>query len=197
MKEHVRPEGAPRVRRADQEGYAHHHGYRLAVAAPAGELFSYIDDQSRLSSHMGESSWKMGGGKMTIELDAAGGKRVGSRIRLSGRVFGIPLSVDEVVIERSPPHRKLWETIGEPRLLVIGSYRMGFEITPDRARSLLHVFIDYDLPVPVRWRWLGVLLGAYYAKWCTRQMAEDAAHHFALGKTHCPSTETHHPGESR
>ena len=39
-------------------------------------------------------------------------------------------SVEEIVTARQPPLRKVWRTIGVPRLLVIGEYRMGIEITP-------------------------------------------------------------------
>ena len=34
-------------------------------------------------------SWKMGGGSMALELDAGRGRRVGSRMRLAGRAFGM------------------------------------------------------------------------------------------------------------
>jgi hypothetical protein len=121
----------------------------------------------------------MGGGRMKIELDKTQGKEVGSRIRLSGRMMGFALFVEEIVTERMPPHRKIWETIGTPRLLVIGPYRMGFEILPRVSGSVLRVFIDYNFPNDWSVRWLGWLLGRYYAKWCTRTMADDAVRHFA------------------
>jgi hypothetical protein len=35
-----------------------------------------------------------------------------------------------------------WKTIGEPKLLVIGSYRMGFRIEASGTASLLTVFIS-------------------------------------------------------
>jgi hypothetical protein len=103
---------------------------------------------------------------------------VGARIRLSGRVLGIPLSVQEIVTERKPPLRKVWETTGRPQLLVIGSYRMGYEITPQAQASRLRVFIDYALPDEPISRWLGRLFGHFYARWCTQRMARDAAMHF-------------------
>ena len=117
---------------------------------------------------------------MEIELDDGLGQRVGSRIRLSGRVFGIPLSVEELVTERNPPHRKVWETTGRPRLLVIGPYRMGFEITSQESGSLLRVLIDYALPEGAVEHWLGYVLGRYYARWCTQRMVDDAVRHFML-----------------
>ena len=107
------------------------------------------------------------------EPDARRGKTVGSRIRVSGRVFRLELSVEEIVTARVPPQRKVWETTGSPRLLVIEHYRMGFEIASQEKRSLLRVCIDYALPQEGPARWLGLLLGHYYARWCTQQMVSD------------------------
>lgn len=65
-----------------------------------------------------------------------------------------------------------------PQLLVIGPYRMGYEITPRAQSSQLRVFIDYALPDgPVSY-WLGRLFGNFYVRWCTQRMANDAAPHF-------------------
>lgn len=116
---------------------------------------------------------------MTTELDAGRGQQVGSRIRLAGRVFGMALAVDEVVTERMPPQRKVWETVGTPKLLVIGHYRMGFELSPQGTGSLLRVFIEYALPQTAPARWLGRWLARGYARWCTQQMVDDAVRHFS------------------
>lgn len=66
---------------------------------------------------------------------------------MSGRVFGIRPSVEEIANERNPPSRKTWETASPPRLLVIGHYRMGFDITPQGNAPEFRVVIDYALPV--------------------------------------------------
>ena len=59
------------------------------VQAEASVVFDYLDDHARLSAHMSERSWMMAGSRMALELDAAEGRAVGSRIRLSGQVLGI------------------------------------------------------------------------------------------------------------
>ena len=146
--------------------------------ASMDQVFAHIDDHTRLSSHMGKPSWRTGGGRMETQIDEGRGQKVGSRIRLSGRVFGVELSVEEIVVERDPPRRKVWETTGAPRLLVIGHYRMGFELSACEGGSLLGVFIEYALPARAPARWLGRLVGPYYARWCTRQMVEDAVKDF-------------------
>lgn len=69
--------------------------------------------------------------------------------------------------------------MGSPKLLVIGHYRMGFELSPRGKDSLLRVFIEYALPVKAPARWLGRLFGGYYARWCTQWMVDDAVKHFS------------------
>ncbi|MHB8911352.1 MAG: SRPBCC family protein [Lysobacter sp.] len=158
---------------------AHRYESQGFVQAPVERVFAHIDDHTRLSSHMSEPSWKMGGGRMETQLDEGRGQKVGSRIRLAGQAFGIKLSVEEIVTEHSPPRRKIWETMGAPKLLVIGHYRMGFELSPQDNGSLLRVFIEYALPERAPARWLGRLLGRRYARWCTQRIVDDAAKHFS------------------
>jgi hypothetical protein len=156
----------------------HHYETTGIIQASAGEVFALLDDHARLSVHMNRRSWMMAGSRMDLELDALRGIAVGAKIRLSGRVLGIPLSVEEAVTERNPPARKVWETTVPPQLVVIGDYRMGYDITSQGASSLLRVFIDYALPGTPPARWLGYLFGGFYAKWCTRKMVDDASQHF-------------------
>lgn len=144
------------------------------IDAPIARVFAALDDHRRLSSHMSERSWRMGWSTMETVVDAQQGKAVGAHILMRGRVLGIPLHLDEVVTAREPPFRKQWETVGIPQLLVIGAYRMGFELTTDRVGSRLRVTIDYDVPPTGASRVLGKVFGRAYARWCTRQMVEDA-----------------------
>ncbi len=90
------------------------------------------------------------------------------------------LSVDEVVRAHDPPFIKTWETVSRPRLLVIGAYRMGFELDPAGAGCRLRLFIDYALPDGFLSRWLGRWLGPYYARWCVNRMCEDALANFPV-----------------
>lgn len=158
---------------------AHRYESTGFVHASVDQVFAHIDDHTRVASHMSEPSWKLGGGRMKTELDEGLGQRVGSRIRLAGRVFGVELLVDEMVTERDPPRRKVWETTTAPKLLVIGHYRMGFELSPQGNGSTLRVFIEYALPEMAPSRWLGRMFGRPYARWCTQQMVDDAVKHFA------------------
>jgi hypothetical protein len=140
------------------------------VGAPPPQVFAFLDDHRRLSAHMESSSLMMAGSTMRVETDERHGQAVGSHIRLAGRVLGIRLSLDEVVTDYEPPRRKAWQTVGEPRLLVIGSYRMGFDIDGAGPGGRVRIWIDCDLPASGIGRWFGRPLGRFYAKWCTEQM---------------------------
>ncbi|KKP80693.1 MAG: hypothetical protein UR81_C0019G0011 [Candidatus Levybacteria bacterium GW2011_GWB1_35_5] len=152
------------------------------IPASQSEIFVYVDDHKNFSSHMSKSSWMMGGGSMDVKLDEGSGKKVGSHIKLSGKVFGIKIYLDEIITTHEPPKRKEWQTVGSLRLLVIGNYRMGFEISPESQGSRLKVFIDYDMPTLLYTRWLGYLFGGIYAKWCVQQMIKGSRNHFVTKK---------------
>ena len=158
--------------------YACHDSKSAGVHATPAALFEFLDDLVRLGAHMGKPSMMMMGGSMTYTFDAAKGRAVNSVIRMGGRFLGITLFVEEVVTEHDPPRRKIWETRGQPRIIVIGAYRMGFEVTPVGEQSNLRVFIDYDLPPAPVSRILGRLFAPMYASWCVGRMVEDAKRHF-------------------
>jgi hypothetical protein len=164
-------EGGPRT-------FPFHFEARAVVHAAADALFARLDDPNLLSAHMTQSSLMMAGSRMSIELDTANGRAIGAVIRMSGRFMGIPLSLEETVTERVPPRRKVWETTGTPKLVVIGSYRMGYDIVPQGPSSELRVFIDYALPKGLGGHWLGRIFGLLYARWCTQRVARDAAEYF-------------------
>ena len=156
-----------------------HYEARAHIAAPRPKVFEFLDDHVRLVSHMSKSSWSMGGGRMVLDADSGEGRAVGSKLRLSGRAFGIRLQVEEVITERTPPQRKVWETAGAPRLLVIGHYKLGFELLPAGDGTAARIFIEYDLPTGFVSRLLGVALSGMYAKWCVTRMIDDTRIHFA------------------
>lgn len=159
--------------------YPFHHRSEVDVNADKQCLFAHLDDHRRLAAHMEKPSFMMAGATMQMEMDAQQGRAIGSLICVTGQVLGLNLIVEEVVTERVPSLRKTWETRGEPKLLVIGSYRMGFIISPNGDRSRLVVFIDYQIPPRGFAHLLGRFFSKTYAAWCTQRMANDAVAAFA------------------
>ncbi len=149
-----------------------------SVDAPAGQVFAFLDNQENLAFHMSRPSGMMLGTRMQIHMDADGTQRVGARFGFTGRILGLPLRVDEIVTDRTPPLAKAWETRAEPTLWVIGRYRMGFDLVERGARADLCIHIAYDWAPGALGALLGRLFGRLYAGWCIRRMLRDAIGHF-------------------
>lgn len=174
---------APHHLPSETAQWTRHFEASCTLPATAAAVFAHLDDQSRLAAHMAKPSPMMGGGSMTYDLDAGRGMVVGSHIKMGGSAFGLTLFVDEVVIERDPPCRKRWRTVGVPRLLIIGGYEMGFELDPQPGGSRLRVWIEYALPRPFFARLLGLVFAGFYARWCVSRMVADASAAFPVTVT--------------
>ena len=159
--------------------FQRHVANSVQIHAAVRDVFEYLDSPARLASHMTRSSWMMGGGRMETTTDAGGGARLGSRIHMRGKAFGLSLALDEVITVYDPPAAKTWETIGAPNLVVIGPYKMGFTIAANSGAAVLLVFLQYDLPAGWIGHLLGWLFGRVYASWCIGSMLADASGHFA------------------
>lgn len=157
--------------------------YEESVFVPASpqDIFSYADNFHNFSSHMNKSSWMMGGGKMETKTDDGKGQRIGSHVRMGGKVFGVSLSLDEAITIHEPPIYKEWQTVEKINLLVIDHYKLGFKIKAEKDGSKMTVFIDYNLPQSAKTWLLGLFLGDMYAKWCVQQMINGVKNHFVKG----------------
>lgn len=135
----------------------------VRVAATPDQVFAHLDDQKRLGSHMETRSTMMMGGRMRYRFDEMEGRDVGSVITMDGDVLGFRLYVEEIVTIREPPRLKVWETRGQPNTMIMGAYRMGFELTPSGDGSLLRVFIDWNHLKTVAGGLLSFLFSSFYA----------------------------------
>lgn len=120
------------------------------VSAGQRAAFDELDQHERLFAHMVQSSQMMAGGALVPELGDEKGRRIDSGMFLRRHVLGIPIGVEQILIVHAAP-TKNWETIGEPRLLVIGRNKMGFTLVPRPGGSMLTVVSTMICrPVPGR-----------------------------------------------
>lgn len=157
----------------------HRFEHSATIVAPPQDVFDFLDDPERIGAHMSGGSPMMLGGAMRYRLDAGRGREVGSVIRIDGRMLGLALHVEEVITERVPPVRKIWQTAGYQKMIVIQDYRMGFETHPAPGGTELRGFIDYTLPQGVVGGLLGLLAGPLYARWCVTRIVDGTRQHFA------------------
>jgi uncharacterized membrane protein len=158
----------------DTETFGSHYEEHATVNAPADLLFDYLDDFEQLGAHMTRSSWMVAGAKMRYEFDDGKGRRVGSRVRLLGSFLGLKLEIEERVTNREPARSKAWQTVENPRMLILARYRMGFSLQPLLEGCRLTAFIGYALPGKGIARLLGALAGGIYARWCVRNVLQQA-----------------------
>jgi hypothetical protein len=60
-----------------------------------------------------------------------------------------------------------------------------------RRRAHVMIAIHYALPAKAPTRWLGMLFGPLYARWCVQQMAQDLVHQFAAYESSVGSNRSH------
>lgn len=147
--------------------YEKHYKESVFIPASAGDVFNYIDDHSNYYSHVIKFA-KLLGGRMQLHFDESHGKSVGSHIRLSGKVFGKSLSLEEVVTKREPPHIKTWETVGAPDFLVVGKYQYNVGIEPQDKGCVLSV--SFNFSPPEKSGLVRRSLSNFYARICAREM---------------------------
>jgi hypothetical protein len=85
----------------------------------------------------------------------------------------IPVSLEEIVVERKRPSRKAWVTPGSPACWSLGNTGWDSGSRPPPG-SHLTVFIDYRWPANPWLQMPARLLASSYARWCCRQMVRDA-----------------------
>jgi len=174
---HIRSIGLPKKMKQNKSYPKHYEESRVVNATPEA-VFGFADNHTNLSAHMNKSSFMMAGSKLETRMDGGNAQVIGSHITMDGKVLGIKLFLDEVVIKREPPRIKEWETVGKVKLVVIGDYLLGFRLEGAENKTKITVYIDYDLPVGLFNRVLGILFGGVYAKWCVKQMLASIVQHF-------------------
>ena len=160
--------------KAPERRFPRHVERSVQVRAAAESIFTLLDSHENISAHMNRPTWAMLGGTMTSSVDELAGKEVGSVIEIEGQVLGISISLAEKIVQRVPPRCKSWETIGTPRLIVMGGYRLGFEIQAAGEGCRVTVSISYELPHSQPEKVLGFLFGPAYARWCVSRIIEAA-----------------------
>ena len=160
--------------KAPERRFPRHVERSVQVRAAAESVFTLLDSHENISAHMNRPTWAMLGGTMTSSVDELAGKEVGSVIEIEGQVLGISISLAEKIVQRVPPRCKSWETIGTPRLIVMGGYRLGFEIQGAGEGCRVTVSISYELPHSQPEKVLGFLFGPAYARWCVSRIIEAA-----------------------
>jgi len=134
-------------------------------ALPA-RVFEWIDTPANTGLHMSRPSMAMLGGSLQVERLSPNAAGVGATYRSWGRVLGLRIDFTTRVTVWLPEREKSVETIGEPRLIVIGDFQMRSSITRLDSSTRLVLALAYNLPAGWFGRLLGRVLARPYVRWC-------------------------------
>jgi hypothetical protein len=153
----------------------------ITIPALPARVFAWLDDPRNTGWHMSRPSLAMLGGALRVERLSAMATGEGATYRSWGRVLGLRIDFTTTVVRWVADREKIWRTIGDPRLIVIGHFEMRFGIGPVDGGARLTMGLGYGLPSRGCGWLLGLALATPYAKWCLRRMCRDAR--AALGPT--------------
>ena len=98
--------------------------------APAEKVFSCIDDLGVTGMHMTKSSAMMMGSKLKLEYLTANHTGLGSKYRWTGTMMGMKMDFTVEVTKWIEGVEKIWETIGEAKMIIYSWYRMHLFVNP-------------------------------------------------------------------
>lgn len=138
-------------------------------------VFNCIDDLGVTGMHMTQSSMMMMGSKLKLEFLTAEHRGLGSKYRWSGKMMGIPLDFNVEVTKWIANKEKVWETVGQPRLIIYSWYRMQLLVASDRNNGTkAELSISYKKPKGFFNNLLSFFFANWYCKWCLKNMLRDA-----------------------
>ncbi|HEU5292480.1 MAG TPA: hypothetical protein VFU05_17655 [Cyclobacteriaceae bacterium] len=142
--------------------------------ASADHVFKTIDDLGVTGMHMTESSIMMMGSKLNLEFLTANKTGPGSRYRWTGKMMGLMMDFTVEVTKWINGREKVWETIGNTKLIIYSWYSMRLLVEDVVGRTEAKLSISYEKPKGLFNRILCFLFADWYCRWCLKQMLGDA-----------------------
>lgn len=132
-----------------------------------------MDDLSKTGMHMSENSIMMMGSKLVLEQMPGPSKGVGATFHWNGKVMGMPVDIIETVTKWVENKEKVWETIGSPKIIILGWYRMRLKTASANEGTNTSLQIEYTEPKGWFYKILSFLFAGWYGRWCLNNMLYD------------------------
>jgi hypothetical protein len=139
-----------------------------------GEVFPYLDDLGVSGMHMTKSSMPLMGSKLNLVFLSENHKGFNTSYRWTGKVVGFKLDFTVLVTRWILNEEKIWETIGESKLIIYSWFRMHLKIKPHQDGTNAELSITYEKPKGVIGKILSLCFAKWYCKWCLKHMLHDA-----------------------
>jgi hypothetical protein len=142
-------------------------------AAPE-KIFRYLDNLGVTGMHMTKSSAMMMGSKLHLEYLTAHHTGPATQYRWTGIIMGMQMDFTVEVTKWVEGVEKVWETIGEAKMIIYSWYRMNLFLTKNMNETVAALSITYEKPKGWFPRILSFLFADWYGNWCLKNMLTDA-----------------------
>lgn len=145
-----------------------------SFTASAEQVFRTIDDLGVTGMHMTEPSTMMMGSKLNLEFLTTHKTGLGSRYRWTGKIMGLKMDFTVEVTKWIKGVEKIWETVGETKLIIYSWYRMKLLVNEVNGKTDAELSISYEKPKGFFYKTLCFFLADWYCRWCLKKMLGDA-----------------------
>lgn len=144
-----------------------------SFAASPSEVFPVLDDLGVTGTHMTQSSAMMMSNKLHLEHLTPNHTGLNSSYRWTGKMMGMKMDFTVRVTKWGSPKTKVWETIGQTKLIIYSWYRMVLNLVKTSTGTEVELSISYEKPDTLWGRILCFLFADWYCRWCLRKMLLD------------------------
>ena len=145
----------------------------IIIDAPSNTVFETLDDLGVTGMHMTQSSGMMVGSKLHLKYLTENHTGLGSKYRWSGKMMGLSMDFTVEVTKWIKAVEKVWETIGEAKLIIYSWYQMRLFLVPVDNKTNVELSITYRKPRNLFFQFLSFLFADWYCNWCLRNMLND------------------------
>ena len=146
----------------------------IAINSTPAEVFAYMDNIGNTGMHMTKSSAPMMGNKLELKQLSENATGLNSKFRWYGKMMGFSMDFTVAVTKWIKEKEKVWETIGEAKMIILGWYQMHLLISPEGQNTNAALSIAYTKPKNIFFKFIAFFLAPVYANRCLNNMLNDS-----------------------
>ncbi len=116
----------------------------------------------------------MMGSKLVLEQLSENSTGSNSNFRWYGKMIGFTMDFTVVVTKWIKGKEKVWETVGEAKMIILKWYEMHLVIAPEGKSTKAELSIAYIKPENMFFKFIPIFLAPLYANWCLNTMLNDS-----------------------
>ena len=146
----------------------------IIIHSTAEKVFACMDDIADTGMHMTKSSIPMMGSKLELKQLSENATGLNSKFRWFGKMMGFTMDFTVVVTKWIKDKEKVWETIGKPKMIILGWYQMRLLVSAEAQNIKAVLSITYTKPKNIFFKFIAFFLAPLYSNWCLNNILQDS-----------------------